>query len=290
MLRNTIQDLRYAMRQIRRAPGFALTVILTLSLSVGVATAVFGVIDAVILRPLPFAHPERIVDIVNHSQSGYEQPASWPSYSDERAQAHDFVALAGYMDYSKVTVDTPSSGPTLLDSVRSTGNFFQVFGVKPLLGRTYLPGEEQEGKNDVAVLSYDLWQNYFGGDRDLPGKTTRLDGRTFTDHRRDAGGISLPAQRARRGLLSASPRPAVDGRARQPLAADGGPRKGERRHHRGAGRSRRMSSPILDALIPTRTRAAPFIFNRSHRPSTKEAGDRCGHCWPPFLPCWPSGA
>jgi predicted permease len=180
MLRNTIQDLRYAMRQIRRAPGFAFTVILTLSLSVGVATAVFCVIDAVILRPLPFAHPERIVDIVSHSQSGYEQPASWPSYSDERAQAHDFAALAGYMDYSKVTVDTPSSGPTLLDSVRSTGNFFQVFGVKPLLGRTYLPGEEQEGKNDVAVLSYDLWQNYFGGDRDLPGKTTRLDGRTFT--------------------------------------------------------------------------------------------------------------
>src|SRR3954466_5406089 len=137
-----VQDLRYALRQLRHAPGFALTVALTLALSVGVATAVFCVIDAVILRPLPYAHPERIVAIGTTSRSGYQQPASWPGYEDERAQAHSFAALAGYVNYSKFTVDTPSDGPVLLDGVNGTDNFFQVFGVKPLIGRTFLPGEQ----------------------------------------------------------------------------------------------------------------------------------------------------
>ncbi len=174
------QDLRYAVRQFRRAPGFSLTVIGTLALSVGVATAVFCVVDTVILQPLPFAHPDKIVDIESHSRSGYQQPASWPSYVDERAQSTAFAALAGYVPYFTYTVETPASGPVLLDSVRSTDNFFQVFGVQPLLGRTYLPGEEQEGKNDIAVLSYDAWQAYFNGDRGIVNRAVKLDGRAFT--------------------------------------------------------------------------------------------------------------
>ncbi len=145
-----INDLRFALRQLRKSPGFSFTVVLTLALSVGVATAVFCVVDAVILRPLPYAHPERIVALESRSRSGYTQPASWPSYADERTQAQAFSALAGYTDFAQVTVETPSSGPLLLDSVRSTDNFFQVFGVQPLLGRTYVAGEEAEGKNDIA--------------------------------------------------------------------------------------------------------------------------------------------
>ena len=91
------QDLHYAARQVRRAPGFAFTVVLTLALSVGVATAVFCVIDAVILRPLPFADPDKIVSLNSHSPSGYSQPASWPSYVDERKMATTFAALAGFI-------------------------------------------------------------------------------------------------------------------------------------------------------------------------------------------------
>jgi predicted permease len=178
--RTLLQDLRYAVRQLRRAPGFAFAVVLTLALSVGVATAVFCVIDTVILRPLPYANPDKIVSIESRSRSGYLQPASWPSYQDERAQATAFAALAGYADFSSFTVETPSDGPLLLDSVRASDNFFQVFGVHPLLGRTFLPGEEQEGKNDIAVLSYDLWQRYFAGDRKVLNQAVKLDGRTFT--------------------------------------------------------------------------------------------------------------
>ena len=175
-----LQDLRYSFRQLRNAPGFTVTVVLTLALSIGLATAVFCVIDNVILRPLPYAHPDRIVSVESRSQSGYTQPASWPSFADERAQAHGFAALAGYTDYMKVTMETPSDGPVLLDSVRSTDNFFGVFGVQSLLGRTFLPGEELAGKNNVAVLGYDLWQKYFNGDRKILNQSVKLDGRSYT--------------------------------------------------------------------------------------------------------------
>lgn len=174
------QDLRYALRQMRKAPGFALTVILTLALSIGLATAVFCVIDTVILQPLPYAHPERIVAIETHSQSGYTQPASWPSYKDEREQVHSFSALAGYNNFFNATMETPGTGPVLVATVHSSDNFFNVFGVKPLLGRTYLPGEEQDGKNQVVVLSYGTWQVNFGGDRNVIGRPIKLDGLTYT--------------------------------------------------------------------------------------------------------------
>ena len=175
-----LQDLTYALRQMRRAPGFALTVVFTLALSVGAATAVFCVIDAVILRPLPYAHPERIVAVTTFSRSHYTQPDSWPAYQDERKQAHAFAALAGYIDYFKAAVETPSNSAALINRVQSTDNFFQVFGVRPLLGRTYLPGEEEDGKNDVAVLSYDLWQRYFDGDRNILNRTIKLGSRAYT--------------------------------------------------------------------------------------------------------------
>lgn len=177
-LRNSVQDLHYALRQLRRARGFALTVVVTLALSVGVATAVFCVIDAVILRPLPYAKPDKIVFIQGHSHNGFSHPASYPNYKDERDELKTFQALVGYMDFRKVAIETPSNGPVLLDSVHSTDNFFQVFGVQPLLGRTFLPGEQEDGKNDVVVLSYDAWQKYFGGDRDVLNKTVKMDGRT----------------------------------------------------------------------------------------------------------------
>jgi predicted permease len=175
-----LQDLRYALRQLHRAPGFAWTVALTLALSVGVATAVFCVIDAVILRPLPYPHPERIVNIETYSRSGFLQPHSWPSFQDERNQASAFAALAGYVDFFNASVETPDGGAALLRTVNTTANFFAVFDVNPLLGRTFLPDEEQAGRNDVAVLGYDTWQRQFGGDENILNHTIKLDGRAYT--------------------------------------------------------------------------------------------------------------
>ena len=110
--RNLLQDMRYALRQLRRAPGFPFTVVLTLALSVGVATAVFCVIDNVILRPLPFANPEKIVFVQATSRSGFQHPASCPNYKDELAELRTFQALAGYMDFRKITIETASSVPS----------------------------------------------------------------------------------------------------------------------------------------------------------------------------------
>lgn len=174
------QDVRYAVRQLRNAPGFTLTVVVTLALSVGVATAVFCVIDAVLLRPLPFVHAEKVVAVEGHSRSGYNQPASWPSFEDYRAQAHEFSALAGYADYGDMTLETLQGNVVSIEETHSTDNFFDVFGVKPLLGRTFLPGEEQDGRNQIVVLGYQIWQSQFGGDREIVGKTIKLNGEAYT--------------------------------------------------------------------------------------------------------------
>ena len=180
MLRGVVQDLQYALRQSRKAPGFALTVVLTLALSVGLATAVFCVLDAVVLRPLPYPRADRIVEIDSHNSSGgYYQPASWPSYQDERAQTAAFKALAGYFRWREAAAETPS-GPAVFQSIRTTDNFFDVFAVPPMLGRTFLPGEQIAGKNDVVVLSYESWAKHFNGSRDVIGTSVRLDGRAYT--------------------------------------------------------------------------------------------------------------
>jgi len=180
VLRNLLHDLRYAVRQLRKSPGFAVTIVLTLALSVGLATAVFCVLDAVVLRPLPFPGPDRIVELQSQNNSGgYLQPASWPSYQDERAQASAFKALAGHFRWREAAAETPD-GPTVLQSVRTTDNFFDVFGVPAMLGRTFLPGEQAPGKNDVVVLSYETWAKHFRSDRNVVGSAVRLDGRAYT--------------------------------------------------------------------------------------------------------------
>jgi predicted permease len=174
-----IQDVRYALRQLRKSPGFGITVVMTLALSVGAATAVFCVLDAVVLRPLPFANPDRIISFDTHSGSGYMQPASWPSYTDERAQAKSFTALAGYFKWRDVAVVAPN-GPAVLPAVNTSDNFFDVFGVRPLLGRTFLRGEEEAGKNDIVVLGYDTWMKDFGGAASVIGSPLRINGRVYT--------------------------------------------------------------------------------------------------------------
>jgi putative ABC transport system permease protein len=178
-MQTTLQDIRFAFRQFLRAPGFAVTVIVTLALGIGSATAVFSVIDATLLRPLPFAHQQRLVAPHTQAINGWNQPWSYPSYRDARAQLKTFDALAGYNLAGRINLEAPS-GAVALAGVKTADNFFDVFGIKPLLGRTYLPGEDQPGKDDVAVLSYEVWQRDFGGQRDAVGKVVRLDGSPYT--------------------------------------------------------------------------------------------------------------
>ena len=178
LLENVLQDSRYAMRQLRKSPGFAFIAVLTLSLGVGAATAIFSVVDAVILRPLPYSHSDRIYVPETFSHEGYTQPFSLPSFRDFRAQNHVFAAVSGVSSYQGVNLET-RSGPVSLEWVQGSDDFFDVFGVAPILGRTYRPGEDQPGKNDVAVLSYDVWQNNFGGQTSIIGRTIDLNGHPY---------------------------------------------------------------------------------------------------------------
>src|SRR5450756_882946 len=139
------QDIRFSLRQMRKATGFTVVVILTLSLGIGAAAAVFSVIDAVLVRPLPFAHQERLVLPILTTRTD-TSPSSYLGYLDMRADLKTFDAIAGWSMFSRLNLEAPS-GPVSLRAVKSTDNFFDVFGVKPLLGRTYLPGEDQPGKD-----------------------------------------------------------------------------------------------------------------------------------------------
>lgn len=174
-----ISDLRYALRQLCSAPGFSITALLALAIGVGAACTIFSVLYAVLFQPLPFRHADRIVMPETRSRSGYDQPFSYPSYEDTRSQLSTFSAFAAWNNYFTVNLQTPS-GPVLLHATKSTADFFRVFGVDPILGRTFAPGEDKPGHDNVAVLSYELWQRNFSGDRGVIGRTVDLDGANYT--------------------------------------------------------------------------------------------------------------
>jgi putative ABC transport system permease protein len=192
-----MQDIRFSLRQMRKAPGFAAVVVLTLSLGIGAATAVFSVVDAVLIRPLPYAHQERLVMPVLTARTGETLPSSYLGYLDVRAQLRTFDAFAGWSMFGNLNLEGPN-GPVSLRAVKSTDNLFDVLGVKPLLGRAFLPGEDQPGKDDVVVLSYEVWQTNFGGQADAVGKVVRLDGVPYT-----VIGVMPPAFRFPLGAINA---------------------------------------------------------------------------------------
>jgi putative ABC transport system permease protein len=170
------QDLLYSVRQMRKQPGFAIAVIATLGLTVGLSTTVFSVLDAVFIRPLPYHGADRIFAIRSYSPQGYTQPASYPEYLDWRRETKSFSALAGYSSFKNVNAELPS-GPVSLHGVATSTNFFDVFGVKPAMGRVFEAGEEDAGRNNVAVLSDEVWRNLFDARADAIGSKIKLDGR-----------------------------------------------------------------------------------------------------------------
>lgn len=166
-------DLRFAFRQLRKSPGFASAAILTLALGIGATAAIFSVVDAVILRPLPYNGVDHIVSIQTYDSSGYWQKSSWQSYLAMRKLTQTFDALAGWADYWGMTLKTGDE-TRYLNVNQVTDNFFDVFGVKPLLGRAFVSGEDQPGKNNVVILSYEVWRQSFHADDHVVGKVVHL--------------------------------------------------------------------------------------------------------------------
>ena len=187
-----LQDLRYAVRALLRAPGFTAAAVLTLALGIGANTAIFSVVNAVLLRSLPYPDPDRLVSVF-HFAKGNETTMSPANFEDLRAQATSYEAMAAY--YGSGLTLTGRDEAVRLEGAEVTGAFFDVLGVRPLLGRGFRPDENEAGKSDVAVLSHSLWKNRFAGDRGVVGRTVLLDGTPHTVVGVMPEGFSFPARR-----------------------------------------------------------------------------------------------
>ena len=173
-----IQDIRYGVRMLARSPGFAAIAILTLALGIGANTAIFSLVNAILLRPLPFRQSQQLVVMFGHTAQIRRTGISYADFEDWRKQNRSFAGLSLWQSQS-VNL-TGQERPERLRGSFVSANFFQLLGISPAMGRTFLPGEDEPGRDRVVVVNYSLWQNRFGGDRNFIGKHLILNGAEFT--------------------------------------------------------------------------------------------------------------
>ncbi len=173
-----LQDIRFAIRTFAKSPGFTVVAILALALGIGANAALFSVLNAVLLKPLPYPESGRLVRVFEtFLPSGYGS-VSTPNFLDWRQQNHVFDHLEAY---SAGSLNLQSNGePERIPSVLATAGIFDMLGAKPILGRTFLPDEDQSGKRQVVVISERLWRRRFGADPKLLGSQITLDGQAVT--------------------------------------------------------------------------------------------------------------
>jgi predicted permease len=175
-LADAAHDLAQAVRVLRRSPGFLLIALVTIALGVGANSAIFSVIRGVLLRPLPFADPGRLIAVYednrpDHSTRSQLAAADYVDYRRDQSTLTD-LGVVGY-----ATLSYQGDGePVALRGLRFSPNVFTILGVRALLGRTFLPNEDEAGRNEVLVLSYGTWQSVFGGDTTVVGRTVRMSG------------------------------------------------------------------------------------------------------------------
>ncbi|MDQ3803874.1 MAG: ABC transporter permease [Acidobacteriota bacterium] len=179
MLGDFWQDLRYGLRTLLKNPGFTAVAVIALALGIGANSAIFSVVNAVLLRPLPYRDPDRLVMVwEENTKAGYprDTPAA-ANYIDWRDQNQVFEGMAAIADVSFNL--TGAGEPERLDGRRVSASLFPLLGVEPHLGRAFLPEEDQPGANRVAVLSHGLWQRRFGADANIAGKPLTLNGESY---------------------------------------------------------------------------------------------------------------
>ncbi|HLJ50553.1 MAG TPA: ABC transporter permease [Bryobacteraceae bacterium] len=188
MVETTLKDLRYAFRAIRKSPGFTSIVVISLALGIGANTAVFTLIDAVMLRSLPVRSPEELVSVGDASRptallrgGPMANLFSCPLYRRLRDENHVFTGLLASGQTGRLDVGAGSDETEKTRGRLVSANYFQVLGVTPIVGRTFYPDEDRApGISPVVVISFDYWVNHFGRDPKIPGSTLRINGSTFT--------------------------------------------------------------------------------------------------------------
>jgi putative ABC transport system permease protein len=172
-----MQDIRFAFRLLAKSPGFTSIAILTLALGIGANTAIFSVVNGVLLRPLPFRDPARLVLIAEKSPFPVVS-TSYENFSDWRDQSNSFERMQAVRS-GAITL-TGAGEPERLNVQMTTAGLFSMLGINPQVGRTFLPEEDRAGGTPVVLLSYGLWQRRFGGSTEILGKPINLDTRPYT--------------------------------------------------------------------------------------------------------------
>jgi predicted permease len=175
-----LQDLRFGLRQLRRTPGFTIAAVLALALGIGATTAIFSVLDRVVLRPLPYPDPDRLTMVweVNDSKGLSHERISPVNFGDYRALTHVFEDAAAWW-YPQLTLTETGHEPLRVNAIETSPNFFHVLGVQPALGAGF-PTEPAFSRETIVVISHRLWRERFGGDPSIVGKSIALNGPLFT--------------------------------------------------------------------------------------------------------------
>src|SRR5690242_7737889 len=174
-----VKDLKFAFRSLFKRPGFVAVAVMTLALGIGGSTAIFTVVDAALLRGLPYKSPDRLYHLWEKTpqEQFSKREFSYPDYQDYQKNN----VLEGLAAYTGGRVILSGSGePESVGGPRVSANFFSVLGVDPILGRTFQPGEDQQNGPRVTVLDYGLWQRRFGGDPNVIGRALTINGQSFT--------------------------------------------------------------------------------------------------------------
>ena len=174
-----LQDVRYSLRVLLKSPGFTIVAILTLALGIGANTALFSVINSVLLRPLPFHEPDRLVQLWETEASPGSYPLTGPDYLEWQSQNRTLEATSLY-SWPRDFNASGAGNAEVATAVATQSNFFSVLGVSPQIGRAFAAGEDADGKNHIAILSYGFWQRRFGGRPDAVNQTVQLNNESYT--------------------------------------------------------------------------------------------------------------
>lgn len=178
-MESIIKDIRYALRSLLKRPGFTAIALIALALGIGANTAIFSLVNAVILQPLPYHDPDRLTWVYGNRSGGNKGSVSAPDFLDYRSQNKTFEQFAASRSTILPMNLTGSGEPERLNPSAITGNYFDTFGVRPFLGRGFSLENEKTGQDHVTVLSYAFWQTRFGGDPNILNKTIVLDGKPY---------------------------------------------------------------------------------------------------------------
>ena len=175
------QDVRHALRTLRKSPGFTAIAVLTLALGIGANTAIFSVVQSVLLKRLPYQNPESLVQVWNTYLPVWPQVGMSPGdFQDFRRQADDFLEMAAYVDIGQGFNFTGQGEPERLQASFATSGFFPMLGIRPVAGRTFAAEEDKAGSAPVAMITHRFWETRFGSDPSVVGRTISLDGTGYT--------------------------------------------------------------------------------------------------------------